>query len=93
MASSSRNFFVVHSGNFLVLLVREGVRAYLADKYEEVEVLQLRRRSEGWTSFQCADHVLLQRLSSIADQLSAYRDRQLRREVRDAFREYAYQWY
>ena len=58
-------------------IVREGVRAYLAGKYEQAEALQQRRNQEGWTSFQCADQALFQRLSAIDDQLSAYRQPQL----------------
>jgi len=74
-------------------VVREGVRAYLADKYQASEALQERRQREGWTAFQGADYLLLQQLRSYDLQLAPYRDAELRQQTYDAFRAYAYQWY
>jgi hypothetical protein len=73
--------------------VREGVRAYLAARYAQQEALRQRRVKEGWTSFQCADHLLLQQLRGLDMELAPYRDPELRWQAYDAFRRYAYQWY
>ncbi len=74
-------------------LVREGVRAYLAQRYQDAEALQQRGQATGWTSFQGADYLLLQQLRAKDLQLAPYRDPQLRQQTYDAFRSYAYQWY
>lgn len=75
-------------------VVREGVRAYLAERYELAEVLHRRQLEEGWTSFQVADHLLLRKLRAIDDQLAPYReDKARRQETLKAFHTYAYQWY
>lgn len=74
-------------------LIREGVRAYLADWYESAKAGHQQRQQEGWTSCQCADELLLSRLRALDDQLAAYQDNARRREAFNAFRTYAYQWY
>lgn len=75
-------------------IVREGIRALLAQKYQDAEVLYQRQQAEGWTSFQYADHLLLQQLRRASeDQLAPYRDPVLRQQAYDTFRQYAYQWY
>ncbi len=74
-------------------IVREGMRAYLADRLDKTEMSWQRRQDAGWTSFQGADHLLLKQLRGMADQLAPYRDFQTRQRTYDAFRKYAYQWY
>ena len=74
-------------------IVREGVRAYLAQQYEEAEALQEQRARHGWTSFQFADHLLLRQLRSLDSALAPYRDKRIRQQTYDAFRSYAWQWY
>ena len=74
-------------------MIREGVRAMLAEFDEEAQTLQRRRAREGWTSTQMADRVLLRRLGENRSRWDEYRDRDKRRDTIDAFHEYAYQWY
>lgn len=74
-------------------IIREGVRAMLAERDDEAEAANQRRRELGWTAYQLADEVVLQRLRSDRAQWAVYRDRSLRVRALSRFHEYAYQWY
>ena len=74
-------------------VVREGVRALLAERHEKIEALAQVRQAEGWTSFQLADLLVLGQLRAVQDQLVPYQNVQLRAEARKRFDQYAYQWY
>ena len=74
-------------------VVREGIRAYLAERHEQFQSQAATREAEGWTSFQWADQLLQARLNGIEDQLAPYRDRRRREGVLNDFHRYAYQWF
>lgn len=74
-------------------IIREGVRAYLADRHEAAKTRHQQQRQEGWTAYQYTDQLLFQKLHAIDDQLARYQDTAERKQVFDAFRSYAYQWY
>ncbi len=75
------------------VMVREGVRAYLAQRHEELERSAAARAEKGWTAFQCADQLLQARLRAITDQLAVYGDPQRRDATLKTFHKYAYQWF
>jgi len=74
-------------------MVREGVRALLAGRWQDAERGWKRRDIAGWTSFQLADWLLLRQLRALDEQLSPYVDAERRQATYEAFRHYAYQWY
>ncbi|HUT89754.1 MAG TPA: DUF4153 domain-containing protein [Thermoguttaceae bacterium] len=73
--------------------VREGVRAMLADRLDQAESLARRRQHQGWTAYQIADRVALERLRAESTRWAEYTDRQKREAALEEFHEYAYQWY
>ena len=74
-------------------IIREGVRAMLAQRYEESLALALRREQQGWTAHQASDQVVLDGLKAVSDQLSVYEDKEKRDAALTQFHEYVYQWY
>jgi len=74
-------------------MVREGVRAYLAEERALSAGRAAKRAAQGWTAYQAADEQLGQRLNGMADELAAYDDHALRRATLQRFHDYAYQWY
>jgi hypothetical protein len=74
-------------------LIREGIRALLAQKAEQAETLAQQRTRLGWTSFQLADHLLLRKLSDNRADWQGYTDHALRKEALERFHQYVYQWY
>ncbi len=74
-------------------IIREGVRAMLAQRHEEAESQAARRESLGWTAFQLADQVVLCELRNASNQWTDYRDAHSRAPTLKAFHRYAYQWY
>jgi len=98
--SFGRSFFLI--GLMLVLLpllesedpiIREGIRAMLADRLAEAKALARIRQTKGWTAFQLADRVTLEILRANSTKLSRYTDPGKRREALRRFHDYAYQWY
>jgi hypothetical protein len=76
------------------LIIREGVRALLAQHHEKAEELAAERQEKGWTSFQIADHIVLQKLHAAGSNWADYADRSERQAVLKRFHDYAYhQWY
>jgi hypothetical protein len=73
--------------------IREGVRAMLAERHEQAEATATRRSSLGWTSFQLADRVVLERLRPARAAWSRYADRGRREAALKRFHDYAYQWW
>lgn len=73
--------------------IREGVRAKLAKWHEEAEARALDRQRKGWTYFQAADTLALEKLRASSHKWSRYKDRDVRSAVLKAFRKYARQWY
>jgi len=74
-------------------IIREGVRAMLAERDDDAEAAAERRHDLGWTAYQVADELVSKRLRSDRARWAAYRDRSLRAEALTRFHEYAYQWY
>lgn len=74
-------------------IIREGVRAMLAEKALELRQLQQEREQDGWTSFQWADWLLSKRLNESQDVWGIYEQSPLGDEALETFKDYAYQWY
>lgn len=74
-------------------IICEGVRATLAEWHEEAEARALERQRKGWTSYQAADTLALEKLRVSSHKWSRYKDRDVRSAVLKAFRKYARQWY
>jgi len=73
--------------------IREGIRAMLAQRHEQAERSALLRQQQGWTSYQIADQLLLDRLRAASGEWAEYTDRSKREEMLKRFHAYAYQWY
>ena len=92
----------IDSGGMLVLFpllesedvaIREGVRGMLAERAGRLEQTARRRDQEGWTSFQLADHLLLDRLRSTQSEWNVFANPAERDAAIARYQEYAYQWY
>jgi len=73
--------------------IAEGVCAMLAQRHEEAETLARRRREQGWTAFQIADHIVLTGLQAASSSWDKYADKGKRDTALESFHEYAYKWY
>ncbi|HEV3340900.1 MAG TPA: DUF4173 domain-containing protein, partial [Pirellulales bacterium] len=73
--------------------IRAGIQAMLAQREEEAESLDSRRRSLGWTAYQLADRLVLEQLHANHERWSAYDDKGARDAALKQFHAYAYQWY
>lgn len=75
-------------------IIREGIRAMLAQRHEQVRELIDKRQDQGWTSYQLADSLVAKRLQENQTKWSAYMDDTTSRdEAIQRFRDYAYQWW
>jgi len=74
-------------------IIREGIRAMLAQRDDDAEAAANLRRSLGWTSYQLSDAVVLNRLRADRSRWAEYRDGRLREIALKRFHDYAYQWY
>jgi hypothetical protein len=74
-------------------IIREGVRAMLMERREQLERRVRARQSEGWTAYQLADQLALERLRESLGSDGQYRDAQERAAALQRFHDYAYQWY
>jgi hypothetical protein len=74
-------------------LVREGIRALLAERALQAEATSRRQTQHGWTAVQLADRRLLDQLRSIRSEWQAYADPGRRAAALERFHKYAYQWY
>jgi hypothetical protein len=74
-------------------ILREGIRAMLAERALELEGKTERRHEDHWTSYQAADALLLEQLRDCRGDWGMYTNDAKRRVALDAFRKYAYQWY
>ena len=75
------------------LAIRQGVRGMLAERAERLEQTARRRAEEGWTSFQLADHLLLDRLRRTQREWDVFANRAEREAAIARYKDYAYQWY
>jgi hypothetical protein len=74
-------------------IIRDGMRAMLAQRFAQAQ-RTLRERSElGWTSRQISEESLQSRLASQRNQWQDMNDLAARRAALARFRHYAYQWY
>ena len=74
-------------------IIREGIKALLADRHEAAEKEALRRNGLNWTTYQIADQRLLDQLRRESHAWSEYTDQTHRKTALDRFREYVYRWY
>jgi hypothetical protein len=74
-------------------LIRDGVRAMLAERLEQFDTEAARPQPAGWTAYQLAGTRLERQLRSAGSSLAPYADPEQRRAAREAFFAYAYQWY
>lgn len=74
-------------------IIREGIRALLAERALEAEVVARQCRRQVWTTFQLADRVLLEQLRSVRNDWQPYADPVKRTGALNRFHAYAYQWY
>jgi hypothetical protein len=74
-------------------IIREGVRAMLAERLQRFEMESKSYVARHWTAFQIADGWLESQLDGIRSELAPHLDPSSRRAARAAFDGYAYQWY
>ncbi|MFV1967812.1 MAG: DUF4153 domain-containing protein, partial [Pirellulaceae bacterium] len=74
-------------------IIREGVKALLAQRVDQLEVRQRRYERYGWTALQLADQVALKKLYRRCDHWEEYDDTVLQEKTLQRFYTYAYQWY
>ncbi len=74
-------------------IIREGIRAMLAERAIEAERSADEQEQQGWTAFQLAERLLFQRLIAVRDDWVEYASPSKRAAVLDRFHEYVYQWY
>lgn len=74
-------------------ILRDGVGALLAQTLDEARARRRADDRRGWTSWQLADVVLIDRLQAMRPRLEAYDDLAKRRASLERFHKYVYQWY
>ncbi len=75
-------------------IIREGIRAMLAEQELAARQRAADRRRLGWTAFQLADRLLLDRLRATRSDWAPYATAPARRAAAlERFHDYAYQWY
>lgn len=74
-------------------IIRQGIRAMLANKLADAQEAAVVRRQKGWTAYQLAEDRLLQELQAIRSSWEGDADTSRRGAALDEFHEYAYQWY
>ncbi len=73
--------------------IREGIRAMLAQRLADAELLATERRRLGWTTYQVSDNLVLDRLRGAKSRFEKYANPDVRNPVLSHFHEYAYQWF
>jgi hypothetical protein len=74
-------------------IIREGVRALLAEHQQSAERLAAERNQLGWTTYQLADRKSLVQLRLNAEKWKHYKNSADRAGALERFHEYAFQWY
>lgn len=74
-------------------ILREGIRAMLAERAIQLERSALEESQHHWTAFQFADRLLSERLQSMRAAWEPYLSATKRAVALDRFDEYVYQWY
>jgi len=74
-------------------IIRDGIRALLAEQEIAAQQRDEQRRQLGWTTYQMADQSLHEELAANAHLWDEFRDPHRREAALEAFDRYAYQWY
>lgn len=74
-------------------VIREGVKAILAQYQDYSEDLAAKRKPLGWTARQFADDELLRVLQDSQTEWAEYKDQPRRSTAITRFHEYSYQWF
>ena len=74
-------------------VIREGLRAMLAERALQAEATSRRQAQQGWTALQFADRRLLDQLHGVRSDWQDYTDPTRRADALERFHKYAYQWY
>jgi hypothetical protein len=74
-------------------LIREGVRALLAQRLSDMNQRLDMRERWGWSAYQIADRRVANRLQREHDELEIYDDSSRRQSALQRFHDYAYRWY
>lgn len=74
-------------------IIRDGVRAMLAERFIQEQELAMERKNLGWTTWQLCDNLLLHRFHETSAELQPFLDETKRDAALKEFRKYAYQWY
>ena len=74
-------------------IIREGVKAILAQRQIDAEKLAARQAELGWTAQQIADNHLLSTQRNSQNDWSEYTDESLRSTTITRFHEYVYKWF
>ncbi|WP_425617560.1 DUF4153 domain-containing protein [Anatilimnocola sp. NA78] len=74
-------------------IIRDGVRAMLAERQRLAERNIAKRADVSWTSYQMSEELLLGRLRSAQGELADWQTPKIRAEAINRFKDYAYQWY
>jgi hypothetical protein len=74
-------------------IIREGVRALLAEQHLLAEKQANDSAALGWTAYQFADQAALKGLRKDSDRWRRYTGDNQRRSALERFHKYAYQWY
>jgi len=74
-------------------VIREGVKALLAQRWDQLQTRRERCRRLGWTSRQLVDQLALKRLGRLQHHWRDYRDPVAQEQALERFYAYAYQWY
>ncbi len=75
-------------------IIRDGIRAMLAERQATVESRVQRDNRDGWTTYQTSRRSVLEQLRAASPNWSDYSiDHSQRDAARTRFRDYAYQWY
>jgi len=74
-------------------IIREGVRALLAERASAAEAATRCGSTRDWTAFQLADRLLLEKLDAMREDWQPYAEASKRAAAWERFRTYVYQWY
>lgn len=75
-------------------IIREGIRAMLAERYVEFARSIQEHERQGWTAFQIAERLLVARLHATGDGWDEYLAAPSKRAAAiNRFHDYVYQWY
>lgn len=74
-------------------ILRDGIRAFFAERSLQLESTLAARHAQGWTSFQLADRLLFDRLQEHRTSWEQFTPPDRRNAAWGRFRDYAYQWY